>query len=69
MKLGGAHRLYGVPSEYLGVMGTVFIHAVKPYLEKHNQWNEDIEEAWRELFSHITRVMVHAHINYQPVTE
>ena len=68
IKLGYAHRLYGVPSEYLRVMGTVFILAIKPYLENHRQWNEEIQDAWQELFSHITRVMVHAHINYSPTT-
>ena len=40
----------------------------RPYLEKHDQWNEETEDAWRELFGHITRVMTHAHIHYVPTT-
>lgn len=66
LKLGQMHRHIGVPSDYLGVMGSIFVHAVKPYLEKHKQWNEESEDAWRELFGHITRVMTHAHIHYHP---
>ena len=64
MKLGQFHHHVGVPSDYLGVMGSIFVHAVKPYLENHNQWNEKIEDAWMELFSHIARVMRHGHIHY-----
>ena len=64
LKLGQFHRHVGVPSDYLGVMGSIFVHAVKPYLENHNQWNEKIEDAWMELFSHIARVMRHGHIHY-----
>ena len=37
-------------------------------MEKHDQWNEETEDAWRELFGHITRVMTHAHIHYVPTT-
>lgn len=66
LDLGRFHRHVGIPSDYLGVMGSIFVHAVRPYLVKHQQWNEETEDAWQELFGHITRVMTHAHINYQP---
>ena len=66
LKLGRFHRHAGIPSDYLGVMASIFVHAVRPYLQKHEQWNEDTEDAWRELFGHITRVMTHGHIHYVP---
>ena len=66
LKLGRFHRHAGIPSDYLGVMGSIFVLAVKPYLEKHEQWNEQTEDAWMELFGHITRVMTHAHVHYIP---
>ena len=47
-------------------MGSIFVHAVKPYLEDTSQWNEETEDAWMELFGHITRVMIHGHIHYFP---
>ena len=64
LKLGEFHRHAGVPSDYLGVMGAIFVHAVKPYLEKHDQWNEEVEDSWMELFAHITRVMSHGHMYF-----
>ena len=66
LKLGRFHRHAGIPSDYLGVMGSIFVLAVKPYLEKHEQWNEETEDAWMELFGHITRVMTYAHVHYIP---
>lgn len=66
LKLGRFHRHAGIPSDYLGVMGVIFLHAVRPYLEKHNQWDEETEDAWMELFGHVTRVMTHAHVFYLP---
>ena len=62
--LGRFHRHAGIPSDYFGVMGTIFLHAVRPYLESSGNWNEAVEDAWMELFGHIARVMTHAHKYY-----
>ena len=59
--LGQFHRHAGIPSDYFGVMGTIFCHAVKPYLEEQKLWNEETEDVWMELFGHIARVMTHGH--------
>jgi hypothetical protein len=48
-------------------MGTIFLHAVRPYLEKENMWNETVEDAWMELFGHIARVMTYGHTYYHKV--
>ena len=67
MRLGRFHRHKGIPSDYLVVMGSIFVHAIRPYMEKHNQWNEETEIAWRDLFSHMIKIMTHAHANYVPM--
>ena len=61
LKLGLHHRIIGIPSDYFGVMGPMFIHTIRPCLEKRQMWDEETDEAWHWLFSHITRVMVHGH--------
>jgi len=38
LNLGKFHRLAGIPSDYLGVMGSMFLHAVRPHLEAHGRW-------------------------------
>jgi hypothetical protein len=38
LNLGRFHHHSGVPNTYFGVMGTIFLHAVRPYLEKHHIW-------------------------------
>ena len=64
LNLGKFHRHAGIPSDYFGVMGTIFCHAVKPYLEEKDSWNEATEDVWMELFGHIARVMTHGHKYY-----
>ena len=34
LELGKFHRLSGIPHDYFGVMGTIFVHAVRPYWEE-----------------------------------
>ncbi len=66
LELGNFHRHAGIPSDYFGVMGTIFVHAVRPYWEQAGEWNEETEDAWMELFAHIARVMTHGHQHYKP---
>ena len=47
-------------------MGPMFIYAIKPSLEKKKMWDEDTEDAWLSLFSHIIRVMTHGHMYTAP---
>ena len=61
LKLGRYHRTVGIPSDYFGVMGPMFSHSIKPSLEKRGMWDDDMEDAWLSLFSHMTRVMTHGH--------
>eukprot|EP00095_Tigriopus_kingsejongensis_P009097 snap_masked-scaffold295_size218279-processed-gene-1.5 protein:Tk09097 transcript:snap_masked-scaffold295_size218279-processed-gene-1.5-mRNA-1 annotation:"PREDICTED: cytoglobin-1-like" len=68
LNLGKFHRHAGIPSDYFGVMGTIFCHAVRPYLEDQNAWDENIEDVWMELFGHIARVMTHGHKYYHITT-
>jgi hypothetical protein len=65
LDLGKFHRHAGIPSDYFGVMGTIFVHAVRPYWEEAGCWNEATEDVWMELFAHIARVMTHGHKFYQ----
>ena len=64
LRLGRYHRHVGIPTDYFGVMPNIFLHAVRPYLERVDMWNEDTQDAWMSLFSHITRVMTHGHNHY-----
>merc|ERR1712029_1235508 len=64
LRLGRFHRHVGIPSDYFGVMPNIFLHAVRPYLERVDMWNEETQDAWMNLFSHITRVMTHGHTHY-----
>ena len=57
MKLGRFHRTIGVPCDYFGVMGPIFVHVVGPCLDKRGLWNDDMEEAWQWLFAFISRTM------------
>ena len=68
LKLGRFHRHVGIPSDFFGVMGPMFVHAIQPILEENNMWNEDTHDAWLFLFSHITRVMTHGHM-YGNITD
>ena len=61
LRLGKFHRTVGIPCDYFDVMGPIFLHAIKPSLEQKGMWDEDTEEAWLYLFSHITRTMTHGH--------
>ena len=67
LRLGRFHRHVGIPSDYFGVMPNIFLHAVRPYLERVDMWNEETQDAWMNLFSHITRVMTHGHTHYHLV--
>ena len=58
----------GIPSDFFGVMGPMFVHAIQPILEERNMWSDDTHDAWLFLFSHITRVMTHGHM-YGNTTE
>ena len=62
LNLGKFHRTVGIPCDYFGVMGPMFVHAIKPSLVQKKMWDEDTEDAWLSLFSHITRVMTHGHM-------
>ncbi|TRY68236.1 hypothetical protein TCAL_04160 [Tigriopus californicus] len=68
LNLGKFHRHAGIPNDYFGVMGTIFCHSVRPYLEDQNAWNENVEDVWMELFGHIARVMTHGHKYYHIAT-
>ena len=57
LKLGRYHRTLGVPRDYFGVFGPIFIHVVQPCLESCDLWNEDMEDAWHWLFAYISRTM------------
>ena len=61
LKSGRFHRSIGVPSDYLGVMGPIFIEVVRPCLEKRGLWNEDMEDAWGFLFVFISNTMSHGY--------
>ena len=62
LKLGRFHRTVGIPCDYFGVMGPLFLHAIQPSLEKKDMWDEDTQDAWHFLFAHITRAMTHGHV-------
>ena len=61
LELGKFHRLSGIPHDYFGVMGTIFVHAVRPYWEEAGCMSEETEDVWMMLFAHIARVMTHGH--------
>ena len=61
LRLGRYHRTVGIPSDYFGVMGPMFVHSIQPSLQEKGVWDEDMEDAWLSLFSHMTRVMTHGH--------
>ena len=55
LELGKFHRLSGIPHDYFGVMGTIFVHAVRPYWEEAGCMSEQTEDVWMALFAHIAR--------------
>ena len=55
LELGKFHRLSGIPHDYFGVMGTIFVHAVRPYWEEAGCMSEETEDVWMALFAHIAR--------------
>ena len=61
LDLGRYHRTVGIPSDYFGIMGPMFLHAIRPCLEEHNMLSEEMEDAWLFLFAHMARVMTHGH--------
>ena len=61
LKLGRYHRTVGIPSDYFGVMGPMFVHSIQPSLEKKDMWDDDMQDAWLSLFGHMTRVMTYGH--------
>ena len=61
LESGRFHRSIGVPSDYFGVMGPIFIDVVRPCLEKRGLWNEGMEDAWGFLFVYISRTMSHGY--------
>jgi hemoglobin-like flavoprotein len=69
LSLGKFHHHAGIPADYFGVMGTIFLHAVEPYLREAECWNEATEDAWMAIFGHIARVMTHGHQYYHIYTD
>ena len=61
MDYGRFHRTLGIPCEYFGVLGTIFIHTLRPSLEKQDLWDEDTQDAWLVLFGYMARVMSHGY--------
>ena len=62
INLGKFHRSIGVPSDYFGAMGPIFLETIEPSLVKQGMWDEETQDAWLFLFAHITRVMTHGHV-------
>ena len=63
MNLGKFHRSIGVPSDYFGVMGPLFLETIQPSLAKQDMWDEETQDAWLFLFGYMARVMRHGHMN------
>ena len=55
LELGKFHRHSGIPNDYFGVMGTIFVHSVSPYWDEAGCLSEETEEVWMMLFAHIAR--------------
>lgn len=49
---GKRHHSYGVSQEMLQFMSESFISSFKSNIEQ--DWNEEIEDAWKKLFEFIT---------------
>ena len=60
--LGKFHRSIGVPSDYFGAMGPIFLETIEPSLVKQGMWDEDTQDAWLFLFGYMARVMRHGHM-------
>ena len=63
INLGKFHGSIGVPSDYFGVMGPLFLETIKPSLVKQDMWDEETQDAWLFLFGYMARVMRHGHMN------
>ena len=63
INLGKFHRSIGVPSDYFGVMGPLFLETIQPSLVKQDMWDEETQDAWLFLFGYMARVMRHGHMN------
>ena len=63
INLGKFHRSIGVPSDYFGVMGPLFLETIQPSLAKQDMWDEETQDAWLFLFGYMARVMRHGHMN------
>ena len=61
--MGKFHRSIGVPSDYFGVMGPLFLETIQPSLVKQDMWDEETQDAWLFLFGYMARVMRHGHMN------
>ncbi|XP_014677944.1 PREDICTED: uncharacterized protein LOC106817732 [Priapulus caudatus] len=49
--LGTKHVGYGAKIQYIDLLGSQFILAVKPILEDHGSWDASVENIWKKLFS------------------
>ena len=66
MNLGKFHRSIGVPSDYFGAMGPLFLETIQPSLVKQDMWDEETQDAWLFLFGYMARVMRNGHMNTGP---
>ncbi|XP_059087578.1 globin-like [Tigriopus californicus] len=48
--LGQKHVMYDAEPQYLNQMGFMFLAAIQPILEKENAWNDEVRDAWEQLF-------------------
>jgi hypothetical protein len=61
LELGRYHAHSGVPADFLGLVGPVFVHAIRPCLRAAAADEILAEEAWLTLFAYLTRVMTVGH--------
>ncbi|XP_055946806.1 neuroglobin-like isoform X1 [Argiope bruennichi] len=54
-ELGKNHVMYGAKIDYVDLIGPQFVYAVKPSLKEH--WNDEVEEAWIQLFKYMASIM------------
>ena len=62
INLGIFHRSIGVPRDYFGAMGPIFLETIEPPLVKQDMWDEETQDAWLFLFGYMARVMRHGHM-------
>ncbi|KAK3105434.1 hypothetical protein FSP39_025157 [Pinctada imbricata] len=65
-QLGGRHVNYTSKYDYIDLMGPQFVYAIKPRLE--DTWNEELEEAWLQLFKVMTYHMKQGMIEKPVIT-